>query len=334
MANPHKDDKNRAEQIRARRQQSRKQAPQAPFGNNATRKPKSKHVPVTRRKPTPAPVVTRKRHTTSVPLKKKGAELQIPALPSLRLGWRLISAAVFLLSFAVVISFASVSTFKISAINLAGAQHLTAEVLLSQIGLSGTSIINIEPEQVRARIEETFPMIKEASVSVSLPASITVQIEEREPVILWMQDSTAHWIDAEGVVFPVFGEAEVLQTVTAAGDPPPAPEIFIPEIDDETGEIIIRLEERDIRTTPKFVTAVLALSDVVPAGSDLQYNPQFGLGWRDPNGWLVYFGQDTHNIDTKLAEYQQILAVLEQQNVIPALISLEFLHAPYYRLEQ
>lgn len=334
MANRQQDEKSRAEQIRARRQQSRKEAPKAPFGNNATRKPKSQNVPVTRRKPTPAPVVTRKRNTTYVPLKKKGAELQIPALPSLRLGWRLMSAAVFLLSFAVVISFASVSTFKISTIDLRGAQRLTAEVILSQIGLAGTSIINIEPDQVRVRVEESFPMIKEASVSVSLPASVTIQIEEREPVILWMQDSTAHWIDSEGVVFPVFGEAEVTQTVTAAGGPPPAPEVFVPEIDDETGEIINRLEDQDIRTTPEFVTAVLALTDIVPAGSDLQYHPQFGLGWRDPNGWLVYFGQDTHNIDTKLAEYEQILAVLEAQNVIPALISLEFLHAPYYRLEQ
>jgi len=49
---------------------------------------------------------------------------------------------------------------------------------------------------------------------------------------------------------------------------------------------------------------------------------------------LVYFGRDINNIDIKLAEYQTIIGVLESQNITPTLISLEFLHAPFYRLEQ
>ena len=305
-----------------------------PFGNSATRKPKTNNVPVTRRSTKPVPVVTRKKHTTYGPLKKKGAEVQIPAFPSLNLGWRVISAAVFLLSFAVVISFTSLSTFQVSAINLRGAERLTAETMLSQLDLAGTSIIEIEPEEVKARVEDIIPAVKNARVSVSLPAGLTIQVEERDPTILWIQESASHWIDAEGVMFPVFGEAEVAQTVAAAGDPPAAPDVFTAEVDDETGEINHLLEVSLPRTTAKFVETILSLTEFIPEGSMLQYNPQFGLGWQDPNGWLVYFGQDTQNMDTKLAEYQQILAVLEEQNIIPAIISLEFLHAPFYRLEQ
>jgi hypothetical protein len=334
MANRQQDEKSRAEEIRARRQRNRQETPKMPFGSSATRKPKTQNVPVTRRSTKPVPVVTRKKHTTYVPLKKKGAELQIPTFPSFRLGWRSISAAVFLLSFAVVISFTSLSSFQVSAINLRGAERLTAEVVLSQVDLAGSSIIQVEPDVVKARVEDSFPGIKNARVSVSLPAGLTIQVEERDPLILWVQEGASHWIDVEGVVFPVFGEVEVAQTVTAAGDPPPAPEVFIHEVDGETGEISHLLEVSLPRTTPKFVEAVLSLTDFIPEGSVLQYDPQFGLGWQDPNGWLVYFGQDTQNMGTKLDEYQQILAVLKEQNVIPAIISLEFLHAPYYRLEQ
>jgi len=79
---------------------------------------------------------------------------------------------------------------------------------------------------------------------------------------------------------------------------------------------------------------VLSLKDHVPEGTTLQYDPQFGLGWRDPSGWLVYFGQDTNNIEIKLAEYQTIVQEISKQNINPTLISLEFLHAPYYRVEQ
>jgi cell division protein FtsQ len=302
--------------------------------SSVTRKPKEQRAPVTRRPTAPTPIVTRKKHTAYFPLKRKGAELQVPALPRFEFGWRLFSGAVFLLSLAIVISFASLSAFQISTINLRGTQRLSAEAILSQVDLVGSSIITVEPDQVRAMVEDRFPSLSSVSVSVSLPASVTLRVVEREPLILWQQDNSAHWIDAEGVMFPVFGEAEVAQTVAASGNPPAPPEVFTPEVDEETGEISHILEPSLPNTTPEFVQAILSLSTYIPEGTSLQYDPQYGLGWRDPIGWLVYFGRDTHNIDMKLSEYQTIIGALEKQNIIPALISLEFLHAPYYRLEQ
>lgn len=334
MANRNQDETNRADQVRARRQQGRKETPTTPFGSSATRKPKSQTVPVTRRTTTPVPVVTRKKQTTYVPLKKKGAELQVPALPRIHLGWRLISGAVFLLSLAVVISFTSVSTFQVNSIRLTGAERLNPDVVFSQIDLAGKTILQVVPEDVKTTLEEAFPGVKNASVMVGFPAVVTIRVEEREPVILWMEESSSYWIDAEGIMFPVFGEAEVLQIVSAAGSPPPAPEVFTPDLDDETGTISHLLDTRWPSTTPAFVEAVLSLREIVPEESVLQYNPQFGLGWQDPNGWLVYFGQDTSYLEMKLAGYQHILAELQDQNVNPALISLEFLHAPFIRLEQ
>jgi cell division protein FtsQ len=334
MAKRQQDETSRAEKIRARRQQSSDQAPKVPLGSSATPKPKEQRAPVTRRPLSPTPVVTRKKHMAYVPLKKKGAELQVPALPRLQIGWRLISGSIFLLSLAVVISFTSLSAFQISTITLRGAQRLSTEAILSQVDLTGSSIITVEPDHVQTMVEDRFPSLSNVSVSVSLPASVTLRVVEREPVILWQQDNLAHWIDAEGVMFPVFGEAAVAQTVAASGNPPAAPEVFNPEVDEETGEISHVLEPSLPSTTPEFVQAVLSLSNYIPEGTTLQYDPQFGLGWRDPIGWLVYFGRDTHNIDMKLSEYQTIIGALEKQNITPALISLEFLHAPYYRLEQ
>jgi hypothetical protein len=65
----------------------------------------------------------------------------------------------------------------------------------------------------------------------------------------------------------------------------------------------------------------------------MQYDPSFGLGWQDPQGWMVFFGRNTSEITTKLLEYQTIIAALQERNITPALISLENLHAPFYRLE-
>ena len=110
--------------------------------------------------------------------------------------------------------------------------------------------------------------------------------------------------------------------------------IDIANIDADTGEFSQHLENTTPRTTADFVEAIISLTTTVPEGSQLQYHPQFGLGWHDPQGWMVYFGQDTTNIDSKLTEYQNILSELNQLGVTPALISLEFVHAPFYRMEQ
>ncbi len=52
------------------------------YGSNVTRKQPTRQVPVTRRTPsTTTPVINRQRNKVNVPLKTKGAELQLPAFP-------------------------------------------------------------------------------------------------------------------------------------------------------------------------------------------------------------------------------------------------------------
>lgn len=341
MANRQSDEKSRAEQVRARRQQSQKKKPQvSTVGTSATRKQTTRTVPVTRRTTTPVPMVKRQGHKVDVPLKSKGAMLQIPALPNLHIGWRFISGAIFALSLAVVITFSSLGTFKVNAINLEGAERLTTEAVTAQLGLAGTSIISVQPDVLETRITELFPELSSVKVSVGLPATVTVKVTERQPLIAWYQDSMTYWVDAEGVMFPASGEVPVNQTVYATGNPP---EAYVPPAEDAEEETTT--EEQDQpeplpgvtqpkATTPEFVQAILALLTYVPENSVLQFDPEYGLGWQDPQGWLVYFGNDIENIDLKLIEYQTIIAKLSEANLTPALISLEFLHAPFYRLER
>lgn len=340
MAKRQTDEKSRAERIRARRQQSQKQTRTPNFGTSATRKQTSRTVPVTRRTATTQPVIKRQGQKVNVPLKSKGATLQLPAFPRLKFGWRLISGAIFILSLAVVITFTSLDTFEVSALTLEGAERLTAETMNAQLGLAGASIVEVQPKEVEAQITALFPSLSSVEVTTGLPASVTVKVVERQPLIAWYQDGATYWIDANGVMFPVFGEAAVPQTVYATGNPPAAYSPLIEADELETGmetepEAGLTLTTAALpNTTPEFVQGVLTLLGYVPEGSVLQYDPAFGLGWQDPNGWLVYFGKDIENIDVKLAEYQTIIAELREKNLTPALISLEFLHAPFYRLEQ
>ena len=331
----------RAERLRVRHEKNRKEPVKPPFGSNATRKSTQKSVPVTRRKSTPPPSVNRKRGTVHVPLKSKGAEVRLPAIPRIQFGLRLISGTIFLLSLAAVVSFASVSTFKINAINLEGAERLSGETILSQIRLQGLAIIKIQPNEIEAQIAERFPSLSAVRVTAGLPANLTVRVTERQPLVLWEQNGQSLWIDSEGVLFPIRGEAEVPLTVIAASDPPGVTtlEETVEENEESDETAIISYDPEALaqnafpQTTPEFVQGVLMLDQYLPENTALQYNPEFGLGWQDPAGWLVYFGKDIQDIESKLIEYQGIVAMMEEIKLTPSLISLEFMHAPFYRLE-
>jgi len=341
MAKRQSEERSRADKIRARRQQSRKKTRVSPFGNSASRKQTKHRVPVTQRRRATTPVVNRKGRKVNIPLKSKGAELQLPAFPRLRSGWRLISGAIFLLSLFVIISFSGFSTFKVNAITLEGTQRLSQDAILSSMDMDviGKSIVLVKPEEIRIRIEENFPGLNRVDVAVELPASVTIQVVERHPLILWQLEDQSYWIDAEGVIFPPKGEAETAITVFANGDPPAAQAVEDQKTNSETEETEnMEVSPNDnptaiVRTTPGFVQGILALREYAPQSSFLQYDPEFGLGWQDPHGWQVYFGKDTTDIDLKLAEYETIVATLNEKKLIPSVISLEFLDAPFYRLE-
>ncbi|MFW5713292.1 MAG: cell division protein FtsQ/DivIB [Brevefilum sp.] len=342
MANRRDEELTRAEKIRGRRQKDRKEPVQPPLGSSVTRKQTRRQVPVTQRRTYTPPVVNRKRGKTPVPIKSKGVEVHLPAIPRIQFGWRLVSGAVFLLSLIAVFSFASVGTFKVSKVNLKGAERLSGQAILSQVNIEGTAIIKIQPEEIEAQIAERFPSLSSVQVSTGFPAEVNVRVSERQPLMLWQQDGQSLWIDSDGVMFPVRGEADVPLTVIASSDPP---SIQTPDKVDEDEEFSDGTEEISFnpelmgqntfpRTTPEFVQSILLLYQHLPENTALQYNPEFGLGWQDPAGWLVYFGKNIKDMEIKLQEYKAIVGTMQEQNVTPTLISLEFLHAPFYRLEQ
>jgi hypothetical protein len=90
----------------------------------------------------------------------------------------------------------------------------------------------------------------------------------------------------------------------------------------------------NIRLTPDLVTSILALGAKMPPDTLVLYDSEHGLGWNDPNGWEVYFGAEDEDMEMKLRVYETLVADLQQQGIQPALISVEYVHAPYYRMER
>lgn len=264
----------------------------------------------------------------------EGTEVRLPTLPNIRIGWRVVSAIIAVVAAGALLYISMSNEFKISSVNLNGAQRVSANEIIQSLTVGGTPIVEVVPQEVEQVILATFSEVASADVSVSLPNLINITVTEREPLIAWLQnDEITQWIDKDGYGFSPRGDSGGLLAVYSTGEPPHP----LGWVDPKT-VTYVNTDEVDTaikpNVDPTFVHAVEKLAKILPEGTNLLHTPETGLGWMDPNGWQVYFGSDSEKIDLKLVEYKTIVDSILAQNLHPTMISMEFLHAPYYRLEQ
>jgi hypothetical protein len=280
-----------------------------------------------------------------IALSSPGVEIRLPAIPSISLGWRLAS---FVLVGGLVFLLYHLWTaplYQVQFAELQGNIYISPEAINGRLNLYNKPIFTVDPNLLEEDLRRAFPgLLKDVSVQIGLPASVFVNVEERLPVIAWLQDDKLIWVDSEGIGFEPVGENDTLIMVAASG-PPPAPPVSLDELEaTEASEDLENPEETPVSLeelltpeafmTPEMVTAIITLHEQAPEDNPLVYDPQHGLGWHDnKRGWDVYFGVDVSNVDEKLNVYQAIKAHLKQEGVSPVLISVEHIHAPFYRLE-
>lgn len=269
-------------------------------------------VPLQERSP------NRPRRRMDVALNIPGAEVRLPALPEIRLNWRLASGMLALLMLALLFHLWYADAYRVQDIEVTGLERLNGNDLATVMGVLGEPLFAVDPARARQELQLAFPQLKTVSVRIALPDRVKVVVEERQPILGWTQDNKVLWVDAEGVAFTPRGEAEALVMVDAQNSPQGEGKIGdanVPWVD------------------PHLVTILKNMAERAPEGATLAYSADHGLGWNDPHGWQVYFGMDVSNIDAKLLVYQAMVQRFEQDGIQPRMISLENIHAPYYRLD-
>ena len=332
-----KNEMSRADQVRARRKIEPVQRKPIPRTVDRTSRNASNASRVVSRHNTyrsaSTTVSSRQRKQVYLPTGTPGSELRLPSMPKFHLDWRMLSFALAIGMIVLLYLMLNSATFEVSTVNLSGGIRVPADEVKSILNVSGESIIHVKPAEVEEQILATFPDIKSAHVSVAMPNTLDVVIQERIPAILWMDgEDPLFWIDQDGYAFTVRGEANLPIRVYASTTPPYALGYLDSktESDDETAEANPSLIPA---IDPDFVLTVQRLNAIKPPESPLLYDEHNGLGWTDPNGWQVYFGIKNDDIDMKLLEYESIVNAMLDKNLQPVLISMEFLHAPFYRME-
>jgi hypothetical protein len=265
--------------------------------------------------------------------------LSLPRM-RIRIKWRLLSLFLALLFGTGVYLLWTLPEFRVTAAQVTGNQRISTDEINSVLGLSGYPVFLLVPDQIKMRVLRNYPELASVEVSISLPNIVTVNVTERQPVILWQQDGGYTWIDETGTAFRPRGEAPGLIVVQALSTPPARPEPA--SLDSSAGETeqaqMSAPVDKPLTPAPfiseETVKALVALAPHVPPGTSILYDPTTGLSWADGRGWQAVFGLSGDDTETKVLVYQAMVDWLAQRGIRPILINVAYPSAPFYRVEQ
>jgi cell division protein FtsQ len=273
--------------------------------------------------PMPQRQKTKARRRKDVALNVPGAEIRLPSLPAIQFGWRALSGFLALM-LAGMLYYAWYAPYvQVQRADISGLNRLNEDEINLVLGISGQPIFLMDPKTMETLLKDNYPEFTSVDVRVEFPNKVHVKVEERQPILLWKQDDNSVMVDASGFAFPIRESNETAPTLVVEANDSPSVKPSITNAD------VTQARFMDV----DMVSAIVSMSAVVPANIPILYDQQHGLGWKDKRGWDVFFG-DAQDIDMKLSVYQALVKKLKQEKIEPVLISVEFVHAPYYRLEQ
>ena len=296
----------RAEQVRKRRQQQVGRRYEVSRAGSAT----LRSGPLVSR-PRVAQPAQRLPHTgrrggALAALLPAGFSLRLPALPRVTLGWRVMRGTLGLVLAVLLARLMSDPHMYISGINLGGAALVPGQEIYAATGIAGEHIFWVDPADVQKRVA-AVPGIAYASVRVEWPATVTILVVERIPVVLWSAGNQKSWADADGNLF------EARQDL---------PNLLPIQVDD-AGSAPYKL------APPAAIAGALQLKQLRPNIELLHYDSAHGLSYQDGRGWRGYFGVGDDMLQ-KLTVYEKLVSDLLAQGITPKTISVESFQSPYY----
>lgn len=283
-------------------------------------------------------------HKGSTPLKDNPSEEITGAIKRrFKVGWRVLSLLIVgILSYSLLSAW-RMPEYRISTLKVTGLQRISESEVIARVTAIGMHSFAVIPEKIRKEIMSAFPEFRDVTVKVGFPASLEIQIVERQPMIAWQSNNALIWVDSEGYLIPPRGTAGEILSIQADS----IPAYQLKSKIEEPGTVKIFRDKPFFKANPSalsffavpkqidgtLLTAALQLNAWMPDEKSLLYQRQRGLGWKDGRGWDVFVGQKLEGINDKMVMYETIVRELEKQGISPTLVSVEFLHAPYYRTD-
>ena len=269
-----------------------------------------------------------------------GAEIRLPAISSINIGWRFLSFFLGIFCLVGIYLLINSAEFRVNQIQTSGLLRLTVADLDAVMKIQGESIIWMDTNQVKQDLTIAFPELKDLQISVEFPNQVKISAFERQPVLLWQTEKQAYWMDQDGVLIPPRGDAGDLLTIQASAAPPmvASPQDLstssMQQIleDGKTAQLsVAQLQGWGETVDPVMIDAAYQLISFLPPNSQILYNQTHGLGWKAEQGWDVFVGLTLNDINYKLNAYQALIEKFSKEGTNPSMVSIEFATRPYYR---
>ena len=193
--------------------------------------------------------------------------------------------------------------------------YLDPAELYRQSGIEGWNLLWLTDSLVRERILE-HPYVVDATVSLRLPAQITVSVVETRPIALWVMRDATLWLTSEGRALP------------AAGPTDPS----LPQIIDILGEAQAIGSGSERAIDPAVLDSALALMAQMPSlHHKVRYNRDVGLNFPMPDHDVWVYWGDGENMERKLENLAAARTALAKLEKPPQLVDVRFVHSPYFR---
>jgi hypothetical protein len=197
-----------------------------------------------------------------------------------------------LLSGAAIYGVANSTAFEVGRIELQGATYTAAEDVEATLAdVRGANLFQLRTGPLESAVA-ALGTVQGASISVRLPDTLVVDLEEREPILVWRAGARSYLVDAEGQLF------------ARLSDEPPAGADELPVIDDRraasaglsVGRAIPAVDLDAARRLASLVPGDVgseaeALAVVVTDASGYVLQPR-------PTDWTAVFGYYTPNLRT------------------------------------
>lgn len=192
-----------------------------------------------------------------------------------------------------------------------GVNYLDANYLYQASGLDAWNIFWVQPESIRQRLA-ALPYITDVQVKTSLPNQVAVNVQEAQPVALWVTSAGALWLLADGIALPAQGKTH--------ND--------IPQIIDVTQAAKALDTHKGLAIEPNILQSAVAIKQQLTEIDQLHFNKDYGLNFHLPSSsaW-VYWG-DGYNMETKFANLAAIQDLIKAGKEKPAIIDVRY-ERPY-----
>jgi cell division septal protein FtsQ len=259
-----------------------------------------------------------RRRTTARGKRAESPVVQAPARPrasKAQLAVRLGALLFLVLLIAAAVYGSTDARFFVYQAGVVGARHLSAEAIYQAAGIDEQNIFWIDPAGVAQRILR-LDGVKAARVRCQLPARVTIEVEERQPKVLWRIDGQKRdwWLDEEGVVLPYHGD-------------PRAPEILF-VVDSSQRELAFG----EIIEPEGTVASVVKLAAALPQSRVFFYDGERGLSFTqrgEVSQWPVFVGS-SEDLERKIQVMQTLTAYLQANGITPRYVDVRWAAHPVY----